>query len=84
MLKHAVIAVAVLTVAAPGLALAKGHKKAAAEDTAQATSGPIPYSQLAEEDAKLNGPAPKKHMTHKKASKDAAQAGSAEAGATKQ
>jgi len=83
MLKHALIAVAVVAVAAPGLALAKGHKKSAAEDAAQATSGPIPYSQLAAEDAKLNGPAPKKHMAKKKVSKAAAQAGSAEAGATK-
>lgn len=81
MLKHALIAVAVLAVATPGLALAKGHKKAA-EEAAPATSGPIPYSQLAEEDAKLNGPAPKAHKAHKKASKEAAPA-AADAGAAK-
>jgi hypothetical protein len=78
MLKRALIAVAILAVAAPGLAAAKAKKA----DTAQETSGPIPYSQLTEEDAKINGPAPKAHHAKKKASKDAAQAGSAEAGKT--
>ena len=74
MLKSALIAVAVLAVAAPGFALAKGAKKAAAEEAAPATSGPIPYSQLAEEDAKLNGPAPKAHRAKKAPPKKAADA----------
>lgn len=69
MLKSALIAVAVLAVAAPGLAVAKGKK--AAEATADGPAAPIPYSQLAEEDAKLNGPAPKHHAAHKKAAKKA-------------
>jgi len=47
-----------------------------------ANAGPIPYSQLAEADAKLNGPAPKAHHAKKKVSKDAAQAGSADAAKT--
>lgn len=78
MLKRAIIAVAVLSIAAPGLALAKG-KKAAAADTTEATSGPVPYSQLAEEDAKLNGPAPKHHAKKKAAKADASAAAPAEA-----
>jgi hypothetical protein len=69
MFKRALIAVAVIAIAAPGLAMAKGSKKAA-EEAAQGPSAPIPYSQLAEEDAKLNGKAPK--ATKKKASKKAA------------
>lgn len=83
MLKHALIAVTVLTIAAPGLATAKAKKSA--DDTTQTTSGPIPYSQLADEDAKLNGPAPKAHKAHKKAAKDAAAApaAAADAGAAK-
>ena len=80
MFKRAIIAMAVLAIAAPGLAMAKGKK--AADDTADANAGPIPYSQLADADAKLNGPAPKAHHAKKKVSKDAAQAGSAEAGKT--
>jgi len=64
MLKRAILAVAVVAIAVPGLALAKGKKAAPA---AEATAGPIPYSQLAEEDAKLNGPAPKRHAAKKKA-----------------
>ena len=80
MFKRAIIAMAVLAIAAPGLAAAKGKK--AADDTADANSGPIPYSQLADADAKLNGPAPKAHHAKKKVSKDAAQAGSAEAAKT--
>jgi hypothetical protein len=79
MLKSALIAVAILAVAAPGLAAAKG-KKAAAEQTADGPSAPIPYSQLAEEDAKLNGPAPKHHAAKKAAKKadaDASTAGAA-------
>jgi hypothetical protein len=72
MLKSALIAVAVLAVAAPGLAAAKGAKKAAAAESVQGPAAPIPYAQLAEEDAKLNGgtkaakPA-KKHGTKKAA-----------------
>jgi hypothetical protein len=50
--------------------MAKGSKKAA-EEAANGPAAPIPYSQLAEEDAKLNGPA-KKHVVKKKASKKAA------------
>jgi hypothetical protein len=80
MLKRAIIAFAVLAIAAPGLAMAKGKK--AADDGADANAGPVPYSQLADADAKLNGPAPKAHHAKKKVSKDAAQAGSAEAGKT--
>jgi hypothetical protein len=78
MLKRALIAVAIVALAAPGLAAAKG-KKAAAEEAA-GPSSPVPYSQLAEEDAKLNGPAThaKHHMAKKKVSKDSSQAGSAE------
>ena len=81
MLKKALIAVAVLAVAAPGLAIAKGSKKAAAEEAAQGPSAPIPYSQLAEEDAKLNGPAPK--ARHAKKAKKAAAADSAAAAPAK-
>ena len=40
MLKSALIAVAVLAVAAPGLAMAKG-KKAAAEESVQGPAAPI-------------------------------------------
>jgi hypothetical protein len=69
MLKSALIAVAVLAVAAPGLAMAKGKK--AADEAVQGPAAPIPYSQLAEEDAKLNGPAPKHHAAKKKAEKKA-------------
>jgi len=73
MLKSALIAVAILAVAAPGLAVAKASKKA--EPAADGPSAPIPYSQLAEEDAKLNGPAPKHHAAKKMAKKaDAAAA----------
>lgn len=82
MLKKALIVVAVLAVAAPGAALAKG-KKAAAEESAQGPAAPIPYSQLAEEDAKLNGPAPRHHAARKKASKKAAESTSS-AGASNQ
>lgn len=77
MLKRAIIAVAVLAIAAPGLAAAKGKK--ADDETVAGPPAPIPYSQLAEEDAKLNGPAPRAHHhARRKVSKDAAQAGSAE------
>lgn len=72
MLKSALIAVTVLAVAAPGLAVAKGKKAAAAEQTADGPAAPIPYSQLAEEDAKLNGPAPKHHAAKRHAAKKAA------------
>lgn len=77
MLKRALIAVAIVAVAAPGLAMAKGKK--AAEEAANGPAAPIPYSQLAEEDAKLNGPAPraKHHVAKKKATKEAAPAASA-------
>jgi hypothetical protein len=72
MLKSVLIAVAVLAVAAPSAALAaKSSKKAAAEASAQGPAAPIPYSQLAEEDAKLNGPAPRHHATKKRATKKA-------------
>jgi hypothetical protein len=69
MLKKALIAVAVLAIAAPGLAVAKGKK--AAEEAAQGPAAPIPYSQLAEEDAKLNGGAKAPKATKHKASKKA-------------
>jgi hypothetical protein len=81
MLKSALIAVAVVAVAAPGLAMAKGKK--AAEESVQGPAAPIPYSQLAEEDAKLNGPAPAKHHAKKKAAKPAADAGAAAAAPAK-
>ncbi len=77
MLKSALIAVAVLAVAAPGLAVAKGAKKAPAEQAADGPAAPIPYSQLAEEDAKLNGPAPKHHAAKKSAKKADADASAA-------
>lgn len=76
MLKSALIAVAIVAVAAPGLAIAKGAKKAA-EEAAQGPSAPVPYSQLAEEDAKPNGPAPKHHMAKKKAASKKAEAAAA-------
>jgi hypothetical protein len=83
MLKKALIAVAVLAIAAPGLAVAKGAKKAAAADeSAQGPSAPIPYSQLAEEDAKLNGGAKQKAPKKKSAKKADADA-SASAPASK-
>ena len=66
MLKSALIAVAVVAIAAPGAALAAKAKKAA-EEVANGPAAPVPYSQLAEEDAKLNGPAPKHHVAKKKA-----------------
>lgn len=70
MLKSALIAVAVIAVASPGLAVAKGAKKAA-EEAAPGPSAPVPYSQLAEEDAKLNGSGVKHHVAKKKAAKTA-------------
>ena len=76
MLKSALIAVAIVAVAAPGLAMAKGAKKTA-EAAADGPSAPIPYSQLAEEDAKLNGPAPAKHHAKKAAKKADADASAA-------
>ena len=79
MIKRAIIAVSVLAIAAPGLALAKGKKAA---DTTEATAGPIPYSQLAEEDAKLNAPAPKHHAKRKAAAKADAAPAAADAGKT--
>ena len=63
MLKSALIAVAVIAVAAPGLAMAKGSKKA--DEAVQGPAAPIPYSQLAEEDAKLNGTGGAKHHAAK-------------------
>jgi hypothetical protein len=76
MLKSALIAVAVVAIAAPGLAMAKGSKKAA-EEAANGPSAPVPYSQLAEEDAKLNGTGAKHHMAkHHAAKKEAAAASS--------
>jgi hypothetical protein len=76
MLKKALIAVAVVAVAAPGFALAKGKKSS--DEAVQGPSSPIPYSQLAEEDAKLNGTGGgAKHHAKKKAAKPAADAGAA-------
>ncbi len=76
MFKRALITVAVLAVATPGLALAKGKKAADTSGAAEANAGPVPYSQLASEDAKLSGPAPKHHSARKKASKAASGADS--------
>ena len=70
MFKRALIAVAVLAIAAPGLAAAKG-KKSADDDTAGLPTGPVAYGDLAAADAKMNGPAPKHHMAKKKAAKAA-------------
>ena len=83
MLKRALIALAIVAVAAPGLAAAKGKK--AAEEAANGPAAPIPYSQLAEEDAKLNGPVShaRHHAAKKKASKDSSQAAGAESPAAK-
>jgi hypothetical protein len=81
MLKSALIAVAVLAVAAPGLAVAKGAKKAAAAESVQGPAAPIPYAQLAEEDAKLNGKAEAKPAKKKGAKKAAAEAPAADAAA---
>lgn len=83
MFKRALIAVAIVAFAAPSLAAAKGRK--AAEEVANGPSSPIPYGQLAEEDAKLNGPAThaKHHMAKKKVSKASSQGGSAESAAGK-
>jgi len=79
MLKKALIAVAIVAIAAPGLAMAKGSKKAA-EEAANGPAAPIPYSQLAEEDAKLNGKAAKP-AKKKAAKKAAAEAPAAESSA---
>ena len=70
MLKSALIAVAVVAIAAPGAALAAKAKKAA-EEVANGPAAPIPYSQLAEEDAKLNGSGTKHHAAKKKTAKTA-------------
>lgn len=59
-----------LTFAALALTAAPAMAKSKAAAPAEpATSGPIPYSELAAADAKLNGPAPKArhHMAKKKA-----------------
>jgi hypothetical protein len=58
MFKTALIAAAVMAVAAPAFAAKASHK---ADAAAEATSGPIPYSDLAAADAKLNGGGPRKH-----------------------
>ena len=71
MLKSALIAVAVVALAAPGLAVAKGAKKAA-DEAVQGPAAPIPYAQLAEEDAKLNGGAKAAKPAKKKGTKKAA------------
>lgn len=81
MLKSALIAVAVIAIAAPGLAMAKGKK--AAEEVANGPSAPIPYSQLAEEDAKLNGTGARHRAAKHKASAKKAEAPAADAGAKK-
>lgn len=75
MLKRALIAVAVLAIAVPGLAAAKGKKSA--DDTAGLPTGPVAYSDLAAVDAKMNGPAPKHHAAKKKAAKAEATASDA-------
>jgi hypothetical protein len=77
MLKSALIAVAVVAIAAPGLALAKGKK--AADEAVQGPSSPIPYSQLADEDAKLNGTGARHHVAKKKAAAKKAAAAAAPA-----
>lgn len=69
MLKTALIAVTVLAVAAP--AMAKGAKKAETAPAGWENAAPIPYSDLAAADAKINGAAPAKHhAAKKKAAKD--------------
>lgn len=73
MFKSALIAVAVVAIAAPGLAVAKGAKKSA-DEAVQGPAGPIPYSQLAEEDAKLNGTGAKHHVARKKTAAKKAEA----------
>jgi len=79
-LKTGLITTAIIALAAPA-AFAKSAKKDA-EATADGPSAPIPYDQLAAEDAKLNGKGGgAKHHAAKKAAKDAAKAGSADAGA---
>ena len=71
MLKTALIAVTVLAVAAP--ALAKSAKKAETAPAGWENAAPIPYSDLAAADAKINGgaAAPKHHMKKKAAKADA-------------
>jgi hypothetical protein len=77
MLKSALIAAAVLALAAPGMASAKGAKKAPEDATAGLPTGPVAYSDLADVDAKMNGPAPS--AKHKAAKKKTSTAASAEA-----
>jgi hypothetical protein len=74
MLKSALIAATVLALAVPGLASAKGAKKAAEDSTAGLPTGPVAYSDLAAADAKMNGPAPAAHKAAKKKSSTAASA----------
>ncbi len=72
MLKTALIAVTVLAVAAP--AMAKGAKKADTAPAGWENAAPIPYSDLAAADAKINGGGAPKHHAKKKAAKDDAAA----------
>ena len=74
MLKSALIAAAVLALAAPGLATAKGAKKASDDSAAGLPTGPVAYSDLAATDAKMNGPAPVKHKAAKKKTAASAEA----------
>ncbi len=78
-LKTGLIATAIIALAAPA-AFAKTAKKAA-EAAADGPSAPIPYDQLAAEDAKLNGKGGgAKHHVAKAVSKDAAKASPPDAG----
>jgi hypothetical protein len=78
MLKTALIAVTVLAVAAP--ALAKGAKKGETAPAGWENAAPIPYSDLAAADSKINGGGgAKRHTTRSKGAKAADQAGSTEA-----
>jgi hypothetical protein len=79
MLKSALIAAAVLALAAPGLANAKGAKKAPEDATAGLPTGPVAYSDLADVDAKMNGPARAKPKAAKKKTAASAEAAGAPA-----
>ncbi len=81
MLKTILIATAALAVAAP--AFAKPAPKAETAPKGWENDTPIAYGDLAAKDAMINGTGPEHHMAKKKAAKDAAEAGSSEAGKTK-
>ena len=73
MLKTVLIATAILAMAAPAAYAKSAPKKAAAAASDDGPAAPIPYDQLAAEDAKLNGTGgAKHHVAKKKAAKPAA------------